>query len=685
MDRQIAYLDSNRLNCVQEHKVVCSAVRAALNRCMRSPYFGIGALATTLIFASPYVYAFDETTELSELDGDNGLVLNGRGANSTFARTVLVSRAGDVNGDGVGDVVIGASFAGLDEASRTGESYVVFGTTSGLPAELDLLNLDKNNGFLLKGIDPGDRAGVSVAGAGDVNGDGLDDLLVGAFKARPDGKFLAGESYVVFGTVAGFPSSFDLSSLNGTNGFTLKGADPGDHFGGAVSRAGDVNGDGIDDIIIGAHFADQGPGFGAGKSYVVFGTQSGFPPEFEVSSLSSSSGIVLNGVDRTDGFGVSVGGAGDINGDGLNDLIIGAAYAATGFQQGHGESYVVFGSSTPPASIHLVNLDGTNGFAMTGKNPFDHAGASVSIAGDINGDGIDDLAVGAADADPMGLDKAGEVYVVFGTALGFPALFDLRSLDGANGFVLIGSEAGEQVGQSVSRAGDVNDDGIEDIIVGASGASPDGRAGAGRAYVVFGSSAGFPPFIESSNLTGGYGAVLKGINPYDGAGTSVTGAVDVNGDGVDDLLVGAENLPPPGSVTGTESYIVFGAPSAPGIYGTIRGALPLAVVCTNWTTQQTVVDLPFPETSWNCSARGFTTNSGDFVQISLLTVDTVDTGLAPGATSSGIDPILVNCVNTTTPNTIWFAASQESWNCGHNGLDASPPDRVSMQLFGTVK
>ncbi|MCV6596001.1 MAG: integrin alpha, partial [Mangrovicoccus sp.] len=183
-------------------------------------------------------------------------------------------------------------------------------------------DLDGSNGFILNGIDLNDLSGRSVSGAGDVNGDGYDDLIIGAFGADPDGISSAGESYVIFGSGAGFDASLDLADLDGSNGFTLKGIDESDQIGRSVSGAGDVNGDGYDDLIIGAQYADPDGISSAGESYVVFGSGAGFDASLDLASLDGSNGFTLNGVDATDSSGYSVSGAGDINGDGYDDLII---------------------------------------------------------------------------------------------------------------------------------------------------------------------------------------------------------------------------------------------------------------------------------------------------------------------------------------------------------------------------
>ncbi len=427
---------------------------------------------TYVVFGS----ASDSNTplKLSSLNGTNGFALNGINDNDLSGSAVA---SGDVNGDGIVDVIIGARFADPD-GIFSGQTYVVFGSdTLGSSGTFELSSLNGTNGFALNGINFGDYSGEAVAGA-DINGDGIDDVIIGARFANTN-RTSSGQTYVVFGSdTLGSSGSFELSSLNGTNGFALNGINTSDFSGIAVAGA-DINGDGTDDVIVGAPFADPN-GTSSGQTYVVFGSDTlGSSGSFELSSLNGSNGFQLNGKTASHLSGSALA-SGDINGDGTGDVIIGAPSANPNGNYS-GQSFVVFGGANVGASgtIELSSLNGTSGFTLNGINAGDQSGFAVASA-DINGDGTDDVIIGASSADPNG-GESGQTYVVFGSnTQGGSGIIELSSLNGINGFALNGINFGDFSGEAVAGA-DINGDGIDDLIIGAPGAGPNGS---GKTYGV---------------------------------------------------------------------------------------------------------------------------------------------------------------------------------------------------------
>ncbi len=510
---------------------------------------GLEALEQRVLLSASPVFELSDLLAANGGDGSEGVVINGVSIDDRAG--VSVSSAGDVNGDGYEDMIIGA-FRDSPNGVDSGSSYVIFGTANGFNPTLQLSSLNGTTGFKINGIAAGDYSGRSVSSAGDVNNDGYDDLLIGAFYA--DGSAVdSGQVYVVYGG-ASFSSTLQLSALNGTNGFTISGVSADDHLGFSVSNAGDVNGDGIDDFILGA--SDSSPnGAASGTAYVIFGQDGGFGSSFDLTTLNGSNGFAIEGVSADDQLGIEVSGAGDVNGDGIGDLIVGAFLDDTNGGDA-GAAYVIFGASSGfSATFDPSTLNGSNGFAILGAAAGDNAGRGVSGAGDFNGDGYADLIIGAPGADGSSADS-GSAYVIFGKGTSFSSSINLGSLSGSNGFKLNGIDLDDQVGVSVSSAGDVNGDGLDDLLISADNADPNGNR-SGETYVVFGRTSAMSASINLSALSGSDGFVINGINSADRSGLSVSSAGDVNGDGYDDMIIGAFLADPNGSASG-QSYLVYG-------------------------------------------------------------------------------------------------------------------------------
>ena len=497
-----------------------------------------------VVFGKPSGQSFAAILNPATLDGTNGFAIDGVSASDQAGYSV--SSAGDVNGDGVADILIGARYADTAGQGNRGAAYVVFGKPSGqsFGAEVDLSALNSSNGFRLDGSENYAQAGRAVSAAGDINGDGFADLIVGALYG--DG---TGSAFVVFGgSTVGSGGSLDLTSLNGSNGFRAFDVENDARVGKGLSAGGDINGDGIDDFLVSAFLADTNP-TNAGQTFLTFGaTNVGNNPlaTLQLSQLDGQIGFQLDGFATTDRSGTSVRLLGDVNGDGFGDALIGAPSYGAGDA---GAGFLVLGSASGFANGTLSGLTRFDG-ESAGDNVGENGSGVLGGAGDINGDGIADFIIGVPDHSATD----GAAYVIFGSS-SFASTTTLDSTLGSVGFELRGSNEGSyDAGQSVDASGDVNGDGLADIIVG----SPDGS----YATVVFGATS----FAQSSTLTslddGTSGFRLSGSAGYD-AGHSVIIAGDINGDGFDDMIVGARYADPnsPTNYNSGSSFVVFGASS----------------------------------------------------------------------------------------------------------------------------
>ena len=490
---------------------------------------------------------FPAVLPLSSLNGQNGFGIMGEAPGD--ASGASVSGLEDINRDGHLDFLIGASGASPGGRKNAGRSYVVFGGPEiGKSGLLTLSSLNGANGFKLNGNTAGSVSGATVTRAGDINQDGYPDLLIGAW-------FFAGnmgQTYVVFGgSKVGNNGIIELAGLNGTDGFYIQGEAAGDVSGYALSKAGDINQDGIADFLIGAYQK----GGNTGRTYVVYGgLQIGEKGVMSLSDMQSN--LKLLSESSGDENGCSVSDLSDINGDDQDDLLIGALGAGAGT----GRTYVVFGSKglSNGGTFYLSTLNGSNGFKLDGEATGGTSGDAVKNAGDVNGDGYNDILIGATDFSSGGHSKNGRVYVVFGgPQVGNSGMVALSQLNGVNGFKIDGEASGDQIAyfQGLNGKIDINGDGYMDILIGACLAAPNGLSKAGRNYVVFGGSDIAPNgLISLSSLNGSNGFKLDGEAAGDYSGSTLSGIGDINEDGVDDILIGAYGHQ---SLTG-KSYVIFG-------------------------------------------------------------------------------------------------------------------------------
>lgn len=463
---------------------------------------------------------------------------------------------GDFNGDGVGDLLLGARFADGPDDSREngGEAYVIFGS-SDLGGDIDLAEGEQD--VTIYGAQPGHSLGFGVLAA-DVNDDGIDDIIVSSpFSNGPqeDYRTNRGEVYIIFGR-SDLPKEIDIAKgeydafVVAAEGFSLLGDSMTD---------GDVNGDGIDDMILGGPFAGREPGTPPGGPRTHLGEVYGV---FGRASLSGKTNIPqdeqdfkLSGPHEWSELGDYVA-SGDVNGDGVVDIITvaEAADGPDGKRDNTGLVYMVFGSSDMSDVIDVVK--GEEDVRVIGAAENDALGFCAS-SGDVNGDGIDDILLVAQRADDPrgGRETPGVAYIIFGS----PDLSGtIDVLDGDQDVTIVGAHAHDLLG-SCFASQDINGDGIDDILLGSSFSSGpgDGRNAAGEAYVIFG-SADLQGTLDLG--VGDADAVFLGAEPNDRLGAGVS-AGDLNGDGsLELILVAIEAAGPDNSRPGAGEVYVVEAP-----------------------------------------------------------------------------------------------------------------------------
>jgi hypothetical protein len=346
--------------------------------------------------------------------------------------------------------------------------------------DTDLSNADAS----FWGEGAGDYAGYSVFDAGDVNGDGYGDILIGA-PYDDDGGTDAGQAYLILGKSTGWSMDTDLSDADAS----FRGEDSYDRAGCSVSGAGDVNDDGYGDILIGAYGDEEGGGSYAGQVYLILGKSTGWEVDTDLSNADAS----FRGEDSSDDAGYSVSGAGDVNNDGYDDILIGAIGDEEGGGGFAGQVYLILGKNSDwGMDTDLSDADAS----FCGEDAGDFAGFSVSCAGDVNGDGYDDILIGAPWDDDGG-GSAGQAYLILGKSSGWSMDTDLSDADAS----FCGEDADDRAGYSVSGAGDVNDDGYDDILIGAP-YDEEGGSYAGQVYLMLGTPPTKPSYVVSSDASG---------------------------------------------------------------------------------------------------------------------------------------------------------------------------------------
>ena len=342
---------------------------------------------------------------------------------------------------------------------------MIFGTPT--PTNLDLSALSATDGVVFQGDPANAYAGTSVAGLGDVNGDGIDDFVITQRYGSTFGAGNYGEASIIYGKTSGWvATTLNPTNVSGTTGFTVQGEASNGYWDGAA-RMGDINGDGLNDILVSAHNANAG----VGGAYVIYGV-SGTRANIDLSSGGlGANGFEITGSVRT---GRVVAGGGDFNGDGQLDF----ASGNFGYLGTVGRAALLYGDV---GALNLGSLTSDQGSIIDGVSNYRYA-ESISMSGDVNGDGFDDLLVGAGSADATPSDS-GAALLMFGRS-GIPATGASFSnyTNGSTGIRIDGSVGGARLGRSVDLA-DVNGDGCADILMGAA------RTTNGNAYVIFGGHA----------------------------------------------------------------------------------------------------------------------------------------------------------------------------------------------------
>ncbi|AUM11350.1 Ig-like domain-containing protein [Ketobacter alkanivorans] len=483
-----------------------------------------------------------------------------------------VNGVGDVNGDGFEDFVTGAP----DNNGSAGVAYIVYGQAGSTRSNFNSSTITNGtNGFKIIGQSAVDKLGGAVGGAGDINDDGYDDIFVAApleDNYASDG----GIVYIIFGQASN--SDVNISSFSSSNGFRVTiseaSARIGDSFtdfsgnGQGIDAGGDFNGDGIDDLIVGIRYSDEN-GADSGKAYLIFGESGATRGDVDLDLIDTTGpdGMLIYGASAGWQLGQSARFVGDYDADGYDDIVVSAIFSGAVASNG-GQSFLIFGSPGPIFNaIDVATLSGGSGFKISSTEVGSIIGHSVD-GGDFNGDGISDLLVSSNGKSINGKSGNGAAFVIYGDNGGSYGNIDVDTLLSSEGFAIYGENDADNMSHSLASAGDFNVDGVDDVLLGAY-INGEGGANAGAGYLVMGKDGASRADVDLATLNSNDGIKIIGAAANDRL-AQASGNADVNGDGFNDLILGA-TLGDNASADGGETVVIWGRELSQSVNTSLAG------------------------------------------------------------------------------------------------------------------
>jgi hypothetical protein len=590
-----------------------------------------------------------------------------------------VAAAGDVNGDGIPDVIVGAPLTSTTDMgparTKNGEAFVVFGPFG--PHEMISLGKLGSRGFRIVGgdwYDAKDQLGAAVAGIGDINGDGYSDVAAMAQRGgAPNTDALRGYAAVIYGGPS--TATIDLKAGIGTRGYLTYMPSPYyEHKYLSVSAAGDINGDGLPDFMFGdPQYYDSSAGTctqcSNGDVYVEYGNRNR-PGALDAGALGAA-GYRIVGSGHLADLGVGLAPAGDINHDGIGDLALGEPGCTPNVMTpcAGGAVYVLYGQKSAPSTVTMPPSAGT-GFRILAPPQSGGLGTAIASPGDVNGDGRPDLLLGMPYASFLGAGSGNGLAYIFFTPANPPATTDLGA-PGAPAAVIEGAGHGDALGSAVASAGDIDGDGYADIAVSAPTAGDQQR---GSVYVVRGlHSPGVLDLSQGLPVDAGY--ELTAPTPSY-LGTSLADLGDLNHDGRDDLLAGAPGGDPAGVPNAGFAYVQFAAPVPSVLTGVAQNVTASAASIPATVTpssQPTTVHIDFGSTP----SLGMQSNAVDAGEGDGAATFRIPLGALAPATSYDYRAVAANASGTVYGKVRSFTTSATSLPGGGPAVGPTKPDLIA--------